>query len=322
MQVRFPEHVVLARPTPLEVMARTSAVLGRDLWVKRDDLTGSVLSGNKARKLEFLAAEALRQEADTLITCGGVNSNHARATAFVAAHLGLSSHLVLRGEPRHPPTGNLLLDRWVGADITFIPPSAWPRRDALMAELAAQLAAAGKTAYVIPEGGSNALGSLGYARAMEEIAAQAEALRIPLKRIYHATGSGGTTAGLALGASALGLDLEVVGVAVCNDASYFDQKIHAILDEAVALGLVTQEVRARARWRILDGHQGPGYALTTQESFAAQAAHGRREGLVLDPVYTGKAFLGMLAEDGPAIFLHTGGMFELFAYGEQVDALR
>lgn len=321
-------RVALARaPTPLERLSRTSAALGAEIWVKRDDLTGLELSGNKVRKLELLCADALDRGADTLITCGGVNSNHARATAVAAARLGLGCHLVLRGEDRAPPAGNLLLDRLVGAGVTFITLAEWQHRDRLMAELAGKLEVEGKRPYVIPEGGSNALGSLGYARAVPELLEQAEASGLAVRRVVHAVGSGGTTAGLALGLAAAGRsDIDVLGVAVCDDAAYFDAKIAGILDEALARGDIDAELRAAARWRILEGHKGRGYALSTPEELADYVALARREGLFVDPVYTGKAYRGLLAEaragclEGITVFLHTGGMFELFAHGAELGA--
>lgn len=325
MTLRWPHRLPLANtPTPLERLpARPDAGLPDGLWVKRDDLTGVALSGNKVRKLEFLAAEAQARGAQALVTCGGVNSNHARATAVAAARLGLTARLVLRGEDRHPPMGNLVLDRWLGAELTFITEAQWAERDAFMAE------AARGDGYVIPEGGSNALGSLGYARAAQEILTQAEAAGLGLRHVVHACGSGGTAAGLALGmAAAHREDVEVLAVAVCNDAAYFDRQIHAILDETVARGWADEATRRRARWRVLDGHKGPGYARTTPEALRAHAQVARRHGLFVDPVYTGKALLGLSAEaeaghldPKSTVFVHTGGVFELFAYADAIDSM-
>lgn len=330
MAIRWPDRRPLAHtPTPLVWLEPRPGGPPAEVWVKRDDLTGVALSGNKVRKLEWLTAEAGRMGADTLITCGGVNSNHARATAVAAAQLGLQSHLVLRGEDRDPPAGNLLIDKVLGAALTFITPEAWPDRDTLMAELAARLAAQGRRPYVIPEGGSNAVGSLGYVRAAYELLGEAEAAGLGLRRVFHACGSAGTTAGLALGfASADRNDVEVRAVAVCNDAEYFDARVNTILDEAVARGFVSEAVRAKARWTIVEGFKGTGYAQTTPEEMVQHAALARSHGLFVDPVYTGKAFLALRAAaeagelaDGGTVFLHTGGMFELFAYPDEVAAL-
>lgn len=331
MHVHLPDRRPLANlPTPLERAVRLGADLGVDLWIKRDDLTGSALSGNKVRKLEFLAADALRAGADTLITCGAVTSNHARATAAAAARCGLRSQLVLRGDEPALPEGNLLLDRLLGAGLTFIEPEQWPDRAAIMDEIAERLAREGRRGYAIPEGGSNALGALGYAVAAHELLQQAGAHGIEVRRVVHAAGSGGTTAGLALGFAAAGRsDVDVLGVAVCDDRAYFDGVVGGILDQAVAAGHVPGTVRVRARWRILEGHKGVGYAQTSAAEMEAIAGVARTEGLVLDPVYTGKAFGGLLAEaragrfagDGATVFLHTGGIFGLFSFAREVSAL-
>lgn len=328
-----PVHLPLARlPTPLERLERLGADLGLELWVKRDDLTGTDLTGNKVRKLGFLAAEALERGCDTLVTCGAVGSNHARATAIVAARLGLRSHLLLRGEDQDPPAGNLLLDRFVGADVTFFAPSEWPRRDLKMGALAETLRRQGRKPYVIPEGGSNALGSMGYVLAVKELLDQASDVGLAVGHVVHATGSAGTTAGLALGCAVWGRpDIDVAGVAVCDDRATFDRRVAEILDQAVGLWIVSPEVRERARWRIVEGHQGMGYAQTTPAEMDALARVARREGLLLDPVYTGKAYLGLEAEaragrlggPGATVFLHTGGLFGLFGFGREVaDAHR
>lgn len=323
-----PPRLALARtPTPLERLDRTSERLGREIWVKRDDLTGLELTGNKVRKLEWLLAEALEQGADTIVTCGGINSNHARATAIAAIKLGLSAHLVLRGVDRSPPTGNLLLDRYVGADVELIDQATWNARDTYLPKVAAKLSAAGRRPYVIPEGGSNALGSLGYVDAAKELLAQCQALGWTPVAVAHATGSGGTTAGLALGL--VGTDVETFGVAVCNDAAYFQGRIAKIFDESEARGFVDAPTRRAARATIHEGRQGRGYGLTTPAEMAEHAALAQREGLLVDPVYTGKAFLGMVDgiraghfPPGPVVFLHTGGIFELFAFGAEIEAAR
>jgi D-cysteine desulfhydrase len=325
-----PPRLSLARtPTPLEKLERWSAQVGTEVWVKRDDLTGLELTGNKSRKLEFLVAEAEALGADTLITCGGINSNHARATAMAAVKRGLGAHLVLRGVDRVPPVGNLLLDRFVGAGVELIDQRVWEDRVRYLPAVADRLRALGKKPYVIPEGGSNALGSMGYALAVEEIFAQTDALGLLPKAIVHACGSGGTTAGLALGVAQIERDVEVLAVAVCNDAAYFEARINGIIEDAMAAGYVDRATATRAKFTILEGHQGPGYALTTPEAMAEHARLARCEGLLVDPVYTGKAMLGLVAEaragrfaEGPVVFLHTGGVFELFAYGHEIAALR
>jgi D-cysteine desulfhydrase len=328
MELNLPARQTLARlPTPLEPLRRIAEGTGLDLWVKRDDLTGSALSGNKVRKLEFLVAEALATGADTLITCGALTSNHARATAVAAARVGLRSHLFLRGEAPPLPDGNLLLDHFVGATVTFITPEQWSARDTLMASEADRIAERGGQAYVIPEGGSNALGSLGYTLAAQELLEQAATEGLTLRRVVHATGSGGTTAGLALGMAALGRsDVDVIGVAVCDDADYFNGVITRILDDVQDAGFASAKTRSAARWQILEGYQGKGYALTTPEEMADHARLAQSEGLIVDPVYSGKAFRALLGEarkgcyedPGATVFLHTGGIYGLFSFAAAI----
>ncbi len=294
-----------------------------ELWVKRDDLTGAELSGNKVRKLEFLLAQARREGADTVITCGGAQSNHCRATALAAAQIGLSSVLFLRtADPARPPAadGNMLLDRLCGAQLRFITPTQYQRRTELMSAMVEELAKAGRRGYVIPEGGSNALGCFGYVAAVAELLAQMP--EGPLT-IVHAAGSGGTGAGLLLGVHLLGLPWRVVGVNVCDDRAYFVNLMAGILEEAARRHGIVEAGRLLARredFEMLDGYVGRGYALSRPAELLLIGDVCRASGLVLDPVYTGKAMFGMvdrLREDLWAlgkriVFLHTGGMFGLF----------
>ncbi len=325
-EIDWPARVHLARlPTPLEPLETWSRDVGYALWIKRDDLTGVALSGNKVRKLEYLIADAERSGADTLITCGGVNSNHARATAVAGARRGLGVHLVLRGNPPAVPNGNLLLDGWVGAHVDFITAAAWPEVQAWMERWADDLRGRGQKPYVIPEGGSNAVGVMGYVRAAIELVGQAQGAGIPLSRVVHATGSGGTTAGLALGLAAAGReDVECIGICVAPDAATFDRKITGLLDDVVDRGFASAGARSRARWRCIDGYVGAGYAETTPESLRALRTFARAEGVIVDPVYTGKALLALSdleARDGITVFLHTGGLFELFAHADSISRL-
>jgi len=314
----WPARLDLARaPTPLEHLSRWSKRVGYDLWVKRDDLTGVALSGNKVRKLEFLLADAVARGANTVVTCGGVNSNHARATAVACARLGLRAHLILRGRDRSPPSGNLLLDRWVGAEVEFITADQWRDVDALMADRAARYGRDGHPAYVVPEGGSNGLGCLGYARAARELLEDAAAAGVRIGRVVHALGSGGTTAGLALGFAMAGATgVECLAVCVADDAATFDAKIRHIIEDAVQRQFLTWSEAHRARWRAVDGYVGPGYAQTTEDALDDHREVARTEGLIVDPVYTGKAFRALSdldPVDGATVFVHTGGIFELWA---------
>ena len=307
--------------------------LGAKIWVKRDDQTGSELMGNKVRKLEYLMAEAIAQNATHVITCGGEQSNHARATAFAAAQLGMKSVLVLRtDDPARPPapTGNILLDRLVGAELRWISRPAWRERNRLLAEEAERVRGAGGRPYVIPEGGSNALGTWGYIRAIHELAQDLEGIAAPDHpvTIVYACGSGGTGAGLILGAKLLNLatrGIRIAGVNVCDDRSYFLDVIARICADAEERWQLPVHVD-QSDIDIVDGHVGAGYAKSRPEELATIRDVCRSDGIVLDPVYTGKAFHGVVQElrrdpgrFGSAVaFLHTGGMFGLFASPETV----
>ena len=332
MDCQLPVRAPLARlPTPLERLARLGETHGLDLWVKRDDLTGTAISGNKVRKLEFLVADALQQRADLLVTCGAVNSNHARATAVAAARLGLRSHLLLRGDEPDLPDGNLLLDRLLGARTTFITHAEWPDRDALMEHdrrRARGVRAASPTRS--PRADPTPSAASATWSASQELLEQERLEGLEIRRVVHATGSGGTTAGLALGFAAAGRDdVEVVGVAVCDDRATFDAKVGAICDAAVEAGAVSAVVRARTRWTIAEGYQGDGYGKTTPAELDDIAQVARREGVLLDPVYSGKAWRGLVGEvaagrlgrEDTTVFLHTGGIFGLYAFRREIGAL-
>ncbi len=327
----LPPRIPLARlPTPIERSPRLGASLGLDLVYKRDDLTGLELSGNKARKLEFLVADAEATGADVLVTCGGVQSNHCRATAFAAAKRGLGAVVLLRTpDPASPPPpeANALLDRLAGAEIRFVSHDAYRRRAEVMAALAAELRARGRRPYVIPEGGSNALGSLGYVLAVAELREQLpEAWRSGPLTIAYAAGSGGTGAGIELGLRLLAWrDAKAIGFAVCNDARYFRDTIAGICAEARRRWPQLPEVPA-AEISVDDRFVGPGYAEATEEGLEIIRRAAREDGILLDPVYTGKAMLGLsrcARERGAlpsarAILLHTGGAFGVFPYARRL----
>jgi D-cysteine desulfhydrase len=326
-----PPRVRLANTPTRGPWLRYGEQLGARIWIKRDDQTGSELSGNKIRKLEYLLAEALQQQATHVITCGGEQSNHARATALAAAQLGLESVLILRTEnPDRPPgpTGNILLDRLVGAEIRWISRPAWRERNKLLAEEADRIRSAGGRPYVIPEGGSNALGSWGYLRATSELVEDLAGIAAPDHpvTVVYACGSGGTGAGLVLGHKLLGLSalgIRLVGIAVCDDRAYFVDSIGRICGDFEERWQLDAHVTPDDI-EILDGHVGLGYAKSRPEELATIRDVCRSDGIVLDPVYTGKAFHGVVTElkrdpkrFGSAVaFLHTGGMFGLFANPE------
>jgi D-cysteine desulfhydrase len=320
-------------PTPLERPERLCEALGIELWVKRDDATGGAEAGNKIRKLEFLLAEALERGADTVITCGGIQSNHARATALLAARLGLAAVLFLRvqeldddgdgagivaGLEHAALGGNVLLDQLAGAELRLITLASYRRRAEVMQRHADRLSAQGARPYVIPEGGSNGLGALGYVHAMSEIRDQLSG--DPFDVLVHACGSGGTLAGCALGAAQSGVAKTVRGMAVCDDAAYFERTVKAIMSEARSLEAGLGDP---APWTVDDRFKGPGYAQSTPDQRRVMAEAARLSGLVFDPVYTGKAFFGLwemaLAgelRDKRVLFVHTGGLPGLLAQAQ------
>jgi len=332
----FPPQINLAKlPTPVQPLRRLSEKYGVELYVKRDDQSGIALSGNKIRKLEFVLADALAQKADTVITCGGAQSNHCRATAIAAAMLGLNCRLLLRTpDPSNPPPleGNILLDRMAGADIVWVTPDEYKQRDDLMANEAASLQSFGRKAYTIPEGASNALGALGYIRATEELVNDITTTLGGANRpctIINAAGSGGTSAGLILGAKIFDVNARIAGVNVCDDREYFVKAIGDICERAIVDYHLGVDFNRQRDIEIIDGYVGLGYALSQTEELELICEVARTEGIFLDPVYTGKAFYGMIQElkrdpkclGERIIFLHTGGIFGLFPKAAQIRPL-
>ena len=313
-------------PTPVHYLPRLSKTLGISLFVKRDDLTESVASGNKLRKMEYLLFDAREQGADTLVTCGGVQSNHCRAVAWVAAKAGLRSVLLLRGEAPRTLEGNLLVDRLLGAEVRFYSPAEFQDIDGIQASVCEALRAEGRHPYWIPMGGSNAVGALGYVRMVQELS-DAD---LRFDHIYCAMGSGGTYAGLWIGARHFQRNERLHAVAVCDDTAYF----------AGELARIRKEFRGRFGWAVdLSGAEGGmddryvgiGYALNTGEELAQLIHFAETEGLLLDPVYTLKAFLGMrdhirrgiIRAGEKVLFVHTGGHYGIFpaheALGRALD---
>ena len=321
--MRAPPRVALARlPTPLQPLDRLSAELGGPrIWVKRDDLTESGACGNKIRKLEFVIAEALAQGCDTLVTCGGLQSNHCRATALLGARLGLAVELVLRGAPSPDPDGNLFLDLLAGAAVHTFAASRYQRElPALLDACAQAVRVRGGKPYVIPTGASDGIGVWGYLQASEELAADLRAVGIHPRHVIVATGSGGTQAGLTAGLHLHAPQTLVHGVAVCDDAAWFRDKVRADLlhwKQRYGSSLDLDALRIDT----LDAYVGPGYGHADEATHQTIRRVARVEGLLLDPVYTGKAFHGMLEELGAGrlaeaddiVFVHTGGMFGMFA---------
>ncbi len=315
---RRPRVSIAHLPTPLEMLPRLTAHLGGpQLWVKRDDQTGLATGGNKTRKLEFLVAEALAQGADTLITCGAAQSNHARQTAAAAARFGLACTLVLRGEPPPQAQGNLLLDELLGAEIV------WAGADDLTARLeqtADALRSRGRRPYVVPYGGSNPVGVCSYVAAMEELLAQAAQAGLSFDHIVLASSSGGTQAGLTVAARALNYRGRILGISVDLPADPLRRRM-AELATATADYLGLPLTFAPEDFAVEDGYRGGGYGVISDLEREAIRLLARTEGLLLDPVYTGRAFGGLIdlirrgafSPQERVLFWHTGGVAGLFA---------
>lgn len=318
-------------PTPLEPLERLGTALdGPKLLVKRDDCTGLGLGGNKTRKLEFLLAEALAQGADTVITTGGVQSNHVRQTAAAAARLGLACELVLTrvvpwGGPDYELGGNIQLDRLFGAKVHLHDGAT--DRTAAMEALAESLRRAGKTPYLIPTGGSNMTGALGYAAAAAELAAQAAAQGEKISAVVQASSSGGTQAGLTAGFAALDPAVRVIGIDVDANPEAVASDVRRLAEE-VWERLALPGAFPADKVTLQDGYAGAAYGLPTEVMAEAVRRTARLEGLLLDPVYSGKAMAGLIglieagafAPDDTVVFLHTGGMPALFPYREALES--
>ncbi len=322
---RFPRVRLAHLPTRLERLPRLGAVLGGlDLWVKRDDCTGLAGGGNKTRKLEFLIADALHQGADTIVTAGGTQSNHVRQTVAAAMRLGLRADVVLeRIHPIHDPaydaSGNLLLDRLLGAIVHDAPAGA--DVDAVGADVCARLRADGHKPYWVPVGGSNPVGALGYIGCGLELAGQLRDAGIANATIVHATGSTGTQAGLLTGLAAAEYPARIDGFCVSRPGPEQQAKVAALLKATLEFAGMRGAVTTDAVH--CDGdHVGDGYGIPTPGMREALSLAARHEGLLLDPVYTGKAMAGLIAgarsgryrATETVIFLHTGGQAALFSY--------
>lgn len=322
--VHFPRLELLGAPTPLEYLPRFSDYIGREIYIKRDDITPVALGGNKLRKLEFLVAEALSQGADTLVTAGAIQSNHVRQTAAVAAKMGLNCVALLENPigtqaSNYLTNGNRLLLDLFNAEIEMCPVLDRPNQQ--LAELAIRLEAQGFRPFVIPVGGSNALGALGYVESAQEIVQQCEGA-VALSSVVVASGSGGTHAGLSVGLEQLMPQVELIGVTVSRNREQQLLKVTGLQQEvAESLDLVAQ--KPIILW---DEYFAPGYGRPNDAGLAAIKLLAQLEGVVLDPVYTGKAMAGLIdgvaqnrfKDKGPILFIHTGGAPALFAYHPEI----
>jgi L-cysteate sulfo-lyase len=322
---RFPRLRITHAPTPLEPMPRLTQLLGGPtLWIKRDDCTGLATGGNKTRKLEYLIADALAAGADTVVTQGATQSNHARQTAAIAAKLGLSCHLILEDRTglRHDDyrnSGNVLLDRLFGAQLSEVPVGT--DMDQAMALLAARLRDAGRRPYVIPGGGSNPLGALGYVTCALELAEQANNAGLAIDVLVTATGSAGTQAGLVAGFEGARAGIPVLGIGVRAPKAPQEEKVFQLAEQTAELLGAAGAVRREAVVANCD-YVGAGYGVPTEGMIEAVTMVARSEGILLDPVYSGKAMAGLidLVRKGQfhsgqnVVFLHTGGAVGLHGY--------
>lgn len=324
---RFPRMPLCHRPTPIESMPNLTGRLGGpELFVKRDDCTGLATGGNKTRKLEYLVGDALEQGADMLVTQGAVQSNHVRQTAAAACKAGLACHALLERrvpdrDASYEHTGNVLLDRLFGTTIEFRP--AGLDMNAEAQAVVEALRAAGRRPYFIPGGGSNPVGALGYAGCAEEIVQEQEATGLRFDYLIMATGSTGTQAGLVAGLQALGSSLPVLGVSVRHPEERQIDAVHALTN--ATLEKLGSPAAARESILVDDGYVGAGYGQPAPSTLEAISFAARDEGLLLDPVYSGKGMAGLVgrvraggfASTDKVLFLHTGGATALFAYEEE-----
>jgi D-cysteine desulfhydrase family pyridoxal phosphate-dependent enzyme len=316
-------------PTPIEPLPRIGASLGITLHIKRDDYTGFGGGGNKVRKLEYLMADALARQAGVLITTGGHQSNHARMVAAAARKFGMEAVLVLRGDAPEAYQGNLLLDRLFGATLEFLDPDDYFHLiDERMEAHARMAREAGRVPYVIPLGGANPLGAMGYVRAVEEMVMQLKASgAAPPDVVAAPVGSGGTLAGLHVGVRRHWPDARVLGISVSRDAAWFQQRVAEMAGECAALLGWERAFRPEDVW-IEDRHVGPGYGKPSEGGVAAIRRLAREEGVLLDPVYTGKAMDGLfalvgsgaIAQGAHVLFVHCGGSPALYPFAEVLGA--
>ena len=323
---RFPRYKLGHFPTPLERLDRLSAELaGPEIWIKRDDCTGLASGGNKTRKLEFLLADALAQGADTLVTQGATQSNHVRQTAAAACRAGMECHALLERRVTnqgadYEAAGNVLLDVMMECSFDFRPEGLDMNAEA--EALAETLRTQGRKPYVIPGGGSNPVGALGYAACAEELVSQADAEGLRIDHLVHATGSAGTQAGLLAGLFALNAPIPVTGFSVRAPREKQINNVHSLAVRTADL-IGARGTLPREMVIAYDDQVGPGYGQPTTEMVDAMLLLARLEGILLDPVYSGKGFAGLVAmirqgafkKTDRVVFLHTGGSAALFAYG-------
>jgi len=328
---RFPRISLGQFPTPLEALPNLSRYLGGPtLYIKRDDNTGLATGGNKTRKLEFLLADALQQGADVVITQGATQSNHVRQTIAGAAKIGLKTQVLLEkrverfGED-YQRSGNVLLDNLLGGVIVDHLPAGTDMQQA-MEKLASSLREQGHTPYVIPGGGSNPIGALGYVACAEELLYQSSQQRLRIDHVVHATGSTGTQAGLVAGLNATNSGIPVLGISVRAPKAKQEENVYALASATWKL-LGARGELSREQVIVNSDYVGEGYGLPTEGTLEALRLLAQLEGILLDPVYTGKGMAGLIdlirkghfGKDENVVFIHTGGSAGLFGYRQVLE---
>lgn len=315
---------LIKKPTPIETLS--GILLNTKIHIKRDDLTHLEASGNKIRKLEYLLADAKNKKSDVIITCGAIQSNHVRATMYCCAKLGLKGVVFLanrkqdaKGKNTVAYEGNLLLNYLFGADIHFLPIEQYAKKEEYVAQLIDDYKKKGHNPYFVPLGGSNGIGALGYVFAMEEMASYIKLQGID--SIFCTISSAGTYTGLLMGKYIFGIDIPLYGILVDESIEYFVLKIKEIIKESEEIlgkrfNIIDSDIK------LINGYIGPGYAIPYPEEITIIKQIAQR-GIILDPVYTGKTFYGMLKEKERLaytnpLFIHTGGIFSIFAYNKDL----
>jgi len=314
-------------PTPLEIFALSPAPdSGIEIFIKRDDLTGSELSGNKIRKLEFILYDAIAKRSDIILTCGGTQSNHCRATAAMAARIGIDCELILKGKAPAVPDGNFLLDSLFKAKAKFISVQEYEKNiNGQLTKRAAALAKKGRRPYIIPEGASDPLGAWGYVLAAMELKSQLDKAGIAADYVACAVGSGGTYAGLYLASKLLDWPVKVIGFAVCRNTDHFVARIGKLVTEFMATYMPDRHVDC-SDITIDDCYIGPGYAKASAKEIDFIKGIAGNTGIILDPAYTAKAMIGLfdhisegkMEKGAKVVFVHTGGLLSIFAYKREL----
>ncbi|MCD6163658.1 MAG: D-cysteine desulfhydrase family protein [candidate division Zixibacteria bacterium] len=327
-KLKLPPRFQLAiTPTPLEAFFLSpSPKSGVEIFIKRDDLTGSELSGNKIRKLEFIFYDAVSCKSDIILTCGGVGSNHCRAVAAMAARIGIDCELTLMGKPPAVPDGNLLLDSLYKAKIKYITVSEYQNNiDSILTKRANALIKRGRIPYIIPEGASNPLGVWGYFLAGLELKKQLDTAEIEIDYIACAVGSGGTYAGLLAASLYLKWPVKIIGFAVNRNAGYFIEKITSLVEQFIKINKISLDFK-QSDITIDDSYIGPGYAKISDKEASFIKKIAANTGIILDPAYTSKSMLGLfdyikkgeIIPNHKVVFIHTGGLLSIFPYRKKL----